>query len=183
MNSIQIDMVKVDTIEDLGKILRMFEQYQTFDQSNYSGRFQCKIISNLNSLNLYINHKKYSITLSNKSITLKELTDIDHDTLCILACFSKQNIILDEVVKTLICGVAAQKGVGEGSIINFKQVNVDDEVHFDFEFIKITAQNQITQSNTYIMIGKIEIHTGTGDNIQGDKKVYNINKIDKADFS
>jgi CDP-diglyceride synthetase len=27
------------------------------------------------------------------------------------------------------------------------------------------------------------IHTGTGDNIQGDKKVYNIGKIDKADFS
>jgi phenylalanyl-tRNA synthetase alpha subunit len=26
-------------------------------------------------------------------------------------------------------------------------------------------------------------HTGTGDNISGDKKTYNIDKIDKADFS
>ena len=40
--------------------------------------------------------------------------------------------------------------------------------------------NIIAEGNTN---SNIQIHTGTGDNVQGDKKIYNIGKIDKADFS
>lgn len=37
--------------------------------------------------------------------------------------------------------------------------------------------------NQGISNSQIQIHTGTGDSIHGDKKIYNIDKIDKADFS
>lgn len=47
--------------------------------------------------------------------------------------------------------------------------------------VKVKGDNNIV--NQGISNSNIQIHTGTGDNIQGDKKVYNINKIDKADFS
>lgn len=45
----------------------------------------------------------------------------------------------------------------------------------------VTGNNNIV--NQGISNSNIQIHTGTGDNVQGDKKVYNIGKIDKADFS
>ncbi len=40
--------------------------------------------------------------------------------------------------------------------------------------------NIVNEGNTN---SNIQIHTGTGDNVQGDKKIYNIGKIDKANFS
>lgn len=47
--------------------------------------------------------------------------------------------------------------------------------------VNVTGNNNIVnQGNSN---SNIQINTGTGDNIQGDKKVYNIGKIDKADFS
>lgn len=47
--------------------------------------------------------------------------------------------------------------------------------------VNATGNNNIVnQGNSN---SNIQINTGTGDNIQGDKKVYNIGKIDKADFS
>lgn len=45
----------------------------------------------------------------------------------------------------------------------------------------ITGNNNIV--NQGVSNSNIQIHTGTGDNVQGDKKMYNIEKIDKADFS
>jgi hypothetical protein len=47
--------------------------------------------------------------------------------------------------------------------------------------VNVTGNNNIV--NQVNSNSNIQIHTGTGDNIQGDKKVYNIGKIDKADFS
>lgn len=47
--------------------------------------------------------------------------------------------------------------------------------------VKVEGNNNIV--NQGISNSNIQIHTGTGDNVQGDKKVYNIGKIDKADFS
>jgi hypothetical protein len=45
----------------------------------------------------------------------------------------------------------------------------------------VTGNNNII--NQSISNNDILIHTGKGDNVQGEKKVYNIGKIDKADFS
>jgi hypothetical protein len=52
---------------------------------------------------------------------------------------------------------------------------------------KTANESHIAGNNNIVNQGNsnsnIQIHTGTGDNIKGDKKVYNIDKIDKADFS
>ena len=41
------------------------------------------------------------------------------------------------------------------------------------------ALEQKSNATTHIQ----QTHTGTGDNVGGDKKVYNINKVDNANFS
>jgi hypothetical protein len=74
--------------------------------------------------------------------------------------------------------------------------NTDDDTKNAIdELLKKLEERQPVTKNTATVKGNnnivnqgisnsdIQIHTGTGDNIKGDKKVYNIDKIDKADFS
>ena len=175
--------INVNSPEELQKYFEVLSMSNMLEKPNYSKRFQCKIVVSIDFLHLYIEEKKHILTLSNTDITLKELIDIDHDILCIITCFSNQNTILNKIVETLIYGVAAQRGIGNGTILNSKQVDIDNQTHFDFEFIRVNEQNQIPQNQFSITGENIQIHTGMGDNIKGDKKVYNIDKIDKADFS
>lgn len=53
--------------------------------------------------------------------------------------------------------------------------------------LTVTGNNnksyQDINNSTITDNSKNQHHSGTGDNIGGDKKIYNIDKIDKADFS
>lgn len=52
---------------------------------------------------------------------------------------------------------------------------------------KITNTSTVTGDGNQVFQGinnsTIQTHSGTGDNVAGGKKTYNIDKIDKADFS
>lgn len=52
---------------------------------------------------------------------------------------------------------------------------------------KITNTSTVTGKNNQVFQGinnsTIQTHSGTGDNVVGDKKIYNIDKIDNANFS
>lgn len=65
--------------------------------------------------------------------------------------------------------------------------NAIAEILKNLEQSKISSNNATATGTSNIIIqdtkdSNIQIHTGTGDNIKGDKKTYHINEIGKADF-
>lgn len=62
--------------------------------------------------------------------------------------------------------------VGPGAITNTATVTGNNNKVYQGISGSTINDHSVTQS-----------HSGTGDNVAGEKKVYNINKIDKADFS
>lgn len=62
--------------------------------------------------------------------------------------------------------------VGPGAITNTATITGNDNKVYQGISGSTINDHSVTQT-----------HSGSGDNVAGDKKVYNIDKIDKADFS